>query len=212
MVDEVLNVRGLADLNAALNDLAVALARNVLRGAVRAGAEVIRKEAVTRAPVYAPPGAPDQRVDPGLIKRSIFSAHVPNQSDDTKQVFIVGVRSGRRERHAKVRAHGGGSQVMNRDAYYAAWVEFGHWYVPAAPDNLILRARRNRARRPGGVFVPAKPFMRPAFEAKKREAVDAMERYLKKRLAKERRNLQQAVAGMKASTNADDSGTTGLAA
>jgi hypothetical protein len=84
MVDEVLNVKGLADLNAALNDLAVALARNVLRGAVRAGAEVIRKEAVTRAPVYAPPGAPDQRVDPGLIKRSIFSAHVPNQSDDTK--------------------------------------------------------------------------------------------------------------------------------
>jgi hypothetical protein len=54
--------------------------------------------------------------------------------------------------------------------------------------------------------------MRPAFEAKKREAVDAMERYLKKRLAKERRNLQQAVAGLKASTNADDSGTTGLAA
>ena len=125
MVDEVLNVKGLADLNAALNDLAVALARNVLRGAVRAGAEVIRKEAVTRAPVYAPPGAPDQRVDPGLIKRSIFSAHVPNQSDDTKQVFIVGVRSGRRERHAKVRAHGGGSQVMNHDAYYAAWWSLG---------------------------------------------------------------------------------------
>lgn len=207
MANETLRVKGLDDLSAALKALPTQLARNVLRGAVRAGAEVIRKEAVARAPVYQffPQRHPDERVDPGLLKRAIFSAHAPKRSNDTKQVYIVGVHSGRNQRHKTVKG-----QTVSRDAYYAAWVEFGHWYVPAQPGRLTLKARRNRARQPGGVFVPARPFMRPAFEAKRKEAIDTIERYLRRRLAKER-NLMLAVARMRSERNADDSGATGLA-
>ena len=50
---------------------------------------------------------------------------------------------------------------MSQDAFYARFVEFGT------------------------VKMAARPFMRPAFEAKKGEAVDAIKAYLERRIPEE---------------------------
>lgn len=174
-------VKGLRELNDALAALPKAIAKNVLRGAVNAGATVIRKEAALRAPVYQPGkyGIPDTRPDPGRLKRAIYQAHAPERSSEIVQTVLVGVRQGKSQR-AKQR----GKSTVNLDAYYAKWVEFGHWYVPPRTEGT-RKAHRAKYAAPPGRFIPAKPFMRPAFEAKKDEAIKAIEQYLRERLPRE---------------------------
>lgn len=178
-------VKGLRELNDALNALPQNIAKNILRGAVNAGAAVIRKEAALRAPVYQPGkyGAPDERVDPGRLKRAIYQTHAPERSSAIVQTVLVGVRQGRDQR-AKQR----GKRVMNLDAYYAKWVEFGHWYVPPRTTGT-RKAHRAKYAAPPGRFIPAQPFMRPAFEAKKNAAIQAIEQYLRERIPREASKL-----------------------
>lgn len=201
MASNLQYVKGLSDLNAALAMLPEQIAKNVLRGAVNAGASVIRKEAVRLAPVYEPGkyGVPDPRVDPGRLKRAIFQKHAPERSSITAQTVIIGVRKGKSER-AKQR----GGRTVNLDAYYAKWVEFGHWYVPPRKPGYTRKMHRARYATPPGLYVPARPFMRPAFEAKKGDAIKAIEQYLRERIPREAYKL-----GM---SYADNSGTALIAA
>lgn len=73
------------------------------------------------------------------------------------------------------------------DAFYAGWVEFGHYYVPPGGKGGIggsLRQRRKLRSLSSARFVPGRPFLRPAFESKKEAAVQAMVDRLKQRLDK----------------------------
>jgi HK97 gp10 family phage protein len=151
---ELVNVEGLAELRAALRELPQRIARNVLRGAVSAGAAVIRKEAKARAPLYTGKVA-EGHPPPGTLKRAIYQKQINELSSLTNQVFFVGVRHGKK--YQKQGKKGDKSQ----DAYYWRWVEFGT------------------------SKMAARPFMRPAFEAKKNEAVAAIKTYLTDRIAKE---------------------------
>lgn len=175
-------IKGMAQLDAAFHALPERIAKNTLRGAVSAGAAVIRKEAILRAPIYQffPLAHPDERVDPGLLKRAIYQAHVPEKSNATTQTFIVSVRSGPGQRAKKK-----GKRYVNMDAFYASWVEFGHWYVPPRPRGVTRKAHRRKFATPPGLFVPAHPFMRPAVQAKQKEAVAAIEKYLRERIPQE---------------------------
>lgn len=151
---EQLNIAGLSELRAALRELPDRIARNVLRGAVNAGATVIRAEARVRAPVYTGEVA-DGHPPPGTLKRAIYQKQINELSSLTNQVFFVGVRHGKKYRKQ------GKKGDKSQDAYYWRWVEFGT------------------------STMSARPFLRPAFEAKKLEAVEAMKKYMIERIPKE---------------------------
>lgn len=156
-------IKGLAELNRALAELPPRLARNVLRGSVAAGAAVIRQEAKERAPRYAGEvvaGHPP----PGTLKRAIYSAQARRLSSLLEQVYHVGVVSGKRAKVGKAKS-GKAKSGKSKDAYYWRFVEFGT------------------------VKMAAKPFLRPAFEAKKLEAVEAIRRYMAERIAREANQL-----------------------
>ena len=152
---EIENISGLRELEAALQALPQNIARNVLRGAVAAGAAVVRKEARDLAPKSEGP-QPEGHVS-GTLRRAIYQKQIRERSSLLEQTFFVGVRKGRSARSTK-------KSVI--DAWYAHFVEFGT------------------------SKMAARPFMRPAFEAKKRAAVDAIQAYLLSRIPDEVKKLR----------------------
>ena len=153
-----LYVQGLDQLKAALQELPKRIGRNVLRGAIGAGAAVIRKEAQARAPVYTGSVAKGHP-PPGTLRRSIYQTQVRELSSDTRQVFRVGVRKGKQFRKQGKKGN------LSQDAFYAHMVEFGT------------------------VKMTARPFLRPAFEARKSAAVEAIRAYLARRIPEEAAKL-----------------------
>jgi HK97 gp10 family phage protein len=153
MAGEMLSVdvNGLKELDAALKQLPDRIARNVLRGAVRAGAAEIRNEAKLKAPVYTGKVS-EGHPRPGTLKRAIYLKQASALSSLVQQTFVVGVRNGPKvNRKTKVKDYGS-------DAFYWRWVEFGTQKMAA------------------------RPFLRPAFEAKKFAALKAIQDYMATRI------------------------------
>ena len=148
---ESVKIDGLDQLAQALRELPKRVARNGLRGAVYAGAKVIRDEAKLKAPVAMAPLGADQPPQ-GTLKRSIIMKQVPELSSEQKQTFFVTVRHGKKYRKQ------GKNGNLSQDAWYWRFVEFGT------------------------VKMTARPFLRPAFEGKKYEAVDAIKNRLAERI------------------------------
>jgi len=139
------------DMTEALERLSSASAERVLRASGYAGAEVFVDEAVKRVPVKT-----------GTIKRNIIAKRIDEKSDgSTKQTYYVTVRSG------NVGTEG--------DAFYWRWVENGHSLSRRKTKGKTWKAHRAAMKLEyGDSKTAARPFMRPAYEAKKEEAVDAM--------------------------------------
>ena len=98
---------------------------------------------------------------PGTLKRSVIMKHVPELSGQTRQTFFVLVRHGKKYRKQGKKGN------LSQDAWYWRFVEFG--------------TRKMRAR----------PFLRPALEAKRREAVQAMKECLADRIEREAKALKR---------------------
>lgn len=137
-----------------------------LRAVGFSGADIFRSEAKANA---------QSHIQTGTLHRNIIVKRVEEESDGSvRQVYIVTVRRGPR----------GGD-----DAYYARWVEKGHKYVPPN-TNLGKRGkkvnweahRRAAELEYGTATVPAYPYMRPAYESRKRDAVDVMTQTLVEQL------------------------------
>lgn len=186
MAGEYLEVRveGLKELAAELRDFPDRLARKVLRGATAACAAAIRDEARLRAPVMTGP-AEQGHPPPGTLRRSIIIKQIPEKSSALQQTFYLTVR------HGKKYAKQGRKGTLSQDAYYAKWVEYGHWINPGKALGGTNKDRQRAARIAGGQnkFVAARPYMRPAFEAKKAEALATFQEYLAQRIAKEVQTL-----------------------
>lgn len=117
----------------------------------------------------------------GVLFDSIIVKRLEEESSGgTRQVYLVTVRKG---------SYGGG------DAFYWRWVENGHKFVP---PNRNVSARTGRTvgwaahRRAaeleyGTKRTRAYPFMRPAYETKKQEAVNLMTQTLAEQLARNAR-------------------------
>ena len=107
---------------------------------------------------------PDPRRRAGTLRKSISVRRVKG-----KVAVYVGVFGLSGKRMAAFKA-GGGTKGANNpdDPYYWKWVEYGT------------------------KKMAARPFLRPAFEAKKFEAIRLFEAYMKKRLDKEVRKVAQA--------------------
>ena len=171
----------LADWVAELEQLPQVLQRHVVFGAVATGASVIRREVIARAPLHT--GDVSKGHPPaGTLKRSIYQMRLRDDSTATSEVWMVAVRTGK-----KTRAGKGGKRIALPDAYYARWVEYGH-YTSAPKSAGGTRAGRRKTVASGSALVPgahwvmARPFFRPAFETKKDEAIKAMQDYINENL------------------------------
>ena len=98
---------------------------------------------------------------PGTLKRSVIMKHIPELSSLTRQTFFVTVRHGKKYRKQGKKGN------LSQDAWYWRFVEFG--------------TRKMRA----------SPFLRPALEAERRDAVQAMKERLAERVELEAKNLNR---------------------
>lgn len=85
----------------------------------------------------------------------MYQKQIRELSSLVKQTYIVGVRKGKKYRNQGKKGN------LSQDAWYARFVEFGT------------------------SKMAARPFMRPAFEAKKGDAVAAIKAYLERRIPAE---------------------------
>lgn len=187
MPDVTIKVDGLAALHLALSELPERVAKNSLRRAVNAGAGVIRDEARAKAPTWTGPvsqGHPPA----GTLQRSIIVKQIPEQSSYYRQVYYVTVR------HGKKYQRQGRKGNLSQDAFYWSWVEFGHWVNTTGKALGGSNKDRNRARAIAAghtTFIPAHPFMRPAFDTKKQAAIDAIRDKLAEGIEQARQELKR---------------------
>lgn len=118
MADETIQLTGFKELAAALRELPERVARNGLRAAVNAGATVIKKQAITKAPE-----------DTGALKANFYQKQIREQSGPMQQTFYVGVRKGV-AKYANNKANkraGKAGQAYKDDGttFYWKFLEFG---------------------------------------------------------------------------------------
>lgn len=173
---ELVHIKGLTELKRAMQALPSNIARNVLRASVNAGARVVRDQARINAPVL-PASVPGHQ-PPGTLKRSIVTAFISEKSNTQQATYYVTVRQGKKYRGQ------GRHQNKSQDAFYGAWVELGHYYVAPKPKNTSWKRHRQH-QHASGVYVRPHPFLRPAFEVKKYDSVEAIRQYLLQRVPQE---------------------------
>ena len=175
-----MTIEGLDAMVREIQGFAPALRAKLLKGACASACSVLRQEAVRRAPVYeeaVPAGHPPG----GTLAKAIYQTRWVDKCTDQAEVWFVDVRRGKRFRNTgRTVGPMGPTQGVNKDAFYASWVEFGHY--ARGPKGLTKVAKA--AARALGVarYVPPHPFMRPAFESKKGAAMEAMRQYLAQHL------------------------------
>lgn len=140
-----ITITGLADLEKRLLDFPDKIARNILAGAIRAGAVVIQNEARSRAPASDKPhklgkGSRAVIINPGSLKKAIKVRSAPRKSKQMPITYWV---------------------YVSKNNWYWKFVEFGT------------------------SKMPSQPFMRPAFDEKKNDAVEKIREYLAARIEKE---------------------------
>ena len=154
----------------AFGKLESGLAYHLGRSMLVAGGKVISDEAKARAPVYVPGQGRNGRpqgvnarsaATRGSLKQSIYLAYEDGLSGDINgQYASNGLLSYKISWNAK-RVRGKGY------APHGHLVELGHWLV-----NHDGTPHLNKFGKPQ--WVPAYPFLRPALEAKKGDALEAM--------------------------------------
>lgn len=122
-----------------------------------AGGEVLRDEAKLRAPISDPPYNPTSRgsSQPGTLRDAIYLAFDKKNSTATQFSYSI--------------------SWNNAKAFWGRFIEFGWWQkytIGRKPDGTFYtdksRPLKERIRH------PAKPFLRPAFDAKIEVAKAAM--------------------------------------
>jgi len=174
-----IKLTGFAELAAALKQLPDNIARSGLRSAVAAGAATVRVQAKANALAMK---------DTGTLARSIYQKQIRELSSLQRQVFYVGARQGKRYQKR-------GKKGLSSDAYYARFVELGHFTRPSTGGRVLRKSNRGEFNadalefqvRHGMVkWVSAQPFLRPAFQVKKDAAIEAMAVKLRERIQRYR--------------------------
>lgn len=157
------NITFTNDFQAGLKRLSDAIGESALRSAGYAGAEVLKDEMIARVPIKT-----------GVIEKNIIVKRATEKSDgNKKQVYVVTVRTGQ--------------QNTEGDAFYWRWVEDGHKFVrkrkgrgkgvrvnPKTGKESFNAARAASELEYGTAKKGARPFMRPAWEAQKAAALEAV--------------------------------------
>lgn len=168
MANESFNVQGLKELHQMLQELPVRIEKNIMRGAIRAGANVYRDAARLAAPV-----------DDGTLKKSIKTG-----STNVKKGNVV-VNVGTDLYYARMIEFGTAS------FYTGTGRTVGKPYK--IPKKVKGKRRLKKALNFGNVIVnnvthpgiKPQPFMRRAFDGASDQAVSTFAQYVSTRLAKE---------------------------
>ena len=139
-----IRIRGLNEINTALRQLPGRMDKKLLDRGLIEGAKLIRDDARARVPLLQ---HPDPRRLRGTIQKAIRAGRVRPEGRYRATVWVRVRPLTRRQMARFKKKRGSGGQNNPRDPYYWAWVEFGT------------------------SKMSARPFMRPAFESKKLEAV-----------------------------------------
>lgn len=178
MPDEVRIRTNLPDFLRQLKAFEFDMTRKVFRNGVAAASRVFKNAVVNvlsrprRSPVL-------KCVTPGTLKRAIYIKR-DRDSKPGLEHYFVGVRQGKAQQKRK-----GG----NADAFYWRWVELGHRI--RAPGHGIRGGFRKKAVRraqhdaSGGGRVPAYPFLTPAFQKAKEQALEKFLSSVQARINKE---------------------------
>lgn len=163
-MSELVQVKGLKELQGFLSTFPVKIESNIMRGALRAGANVMLKIAREKCPEGEPSkeGIAKWGHRKGLLKKSIR----------------VSVSMKRGKITAEVKA--GGKLKSGALIYYASFLEKGTkaHVIKAGPGKRFPWGGRE-VKHPGS---KAKPFMRPAFDAGNVQALEATRAYIEKRI------------------------------
>ncbi|MBK7082354.1 MAG: HK97 gp10 family phage protein [Betaproteobacteria bacterium] len=174
-MEVTIQLQGFAELAAALKTLPDNIARNALRSAVAAGAAEVRVAAKANALAMR---------DTGTLARSIYQKQIRELSSLQRQTFYVGARKGKNLQAGRTFGkQGSKTRTASMDAYYARWVEFGHFSRPSGGGRIPRGAGRAAVTSSSAVhWIPPHPFLRPAFDSRKGAAIEAMARKLRDRL------------------------------
>lgn len=154
-MNDTMHVSGMTELGKVLQTFTLKLERNVIRGGLRQGANVVKEQVLVNVPV----------AEPSDRNRERYGGYAGALRDSVR----VSTRSYRGKVSASVKA-GGMKTKGGADVYYANWVEYG------------TRPHMNGARghHPG---ARPKPFMRPALDTEAQRAVIAVGNYMRNRLS-----------------------------
>jgi HK97 gp10 family phage protein len=148
-----INVTGLSELQRFLDQLPAKMEANVMRGALRAGMKPVLAQAKANVPVKTGNLRDTLRISGGIDKKT------------GKAIATVKV----------------GGKYRGKDGFYALWIEFTGAMPHSITGKLSINGRIvSSVSHPG---MKAKPFMRPALDAKANDAIMAAGEYIKKRLA-----------------------------
>jgi HK97 gp10 family phage protein len=174
MADE-LAIRGGRALDEALRTLVPKIQRNIMKSALRAGANVIKNEAKANAPV-GPTSGENARLYGGYA----------GALRDSIRTSVGTDRSGRISAAVKV----GGKTKKGADVFYAHFVEFGTrpHLIKAKPGEALSigGSLHQSVQHPG---MRPQPFFRPAFDNKAQAALTAVAEQIRRRLTKENINV-----------------------
>lgn len=146
-----LQINGLAQMEARAQMIYEQMRGDATRKAVREGGKIVRAEMRAAAPILDHKTAHSTAQEPGALKGDIRMA-VHGPTDGISESLV-----------------GPGSKT----SHVAYWVEYGHRLVKGGYSKLL---KSGRVRGPGHAIgnVPAHPFLRPAFETTKQQALDKM--------------------------------------
>ena len=140
------------------------LPQRVARNGLRAAVYAGAKVIRDEAKLQAPVATGDLGANQpprGTLKRSVIMKQIPELSGAQKQTFFVTVRHGTKYRKQGKKGN------LSQDAWYWRFVEFGT------------------------VKMSARPFLRPAFDMKKHEAVTAIKTRLAQRIEQAAQELKK---------------------
>lgn len=178
-----MQVGGLSQLLDELRTLPRNVQTRILKGTVATGCSVFRKEAIARAPEWTG-DVSDGHPPPGTLKKAIYQTRLVKECTPTKEVWVVSVRKGKAAQHfGRKTSKVGPTQGTNLDAFYASWVEFGHYTRAPESAGPTTTARRKAVATGSSLVIGAhwvmpQPYMRPAFETQKGYSISAMQQYL----------------------------------
>lgn len=162
---EEIRVDGLEDLKNELRRLPEKLQGKALQGALAKAAKPIVATARSLAPVKT-----------GRLRKAIYSFR-DRSSTRTREARLISVKSGKR------------FQKKDRDAYYWKFIEFGRAQV-------TKKGRGALGNENAGFFgktvkaIPPRPFMRPAFEQNKYNALQIVQDVMKDEVTKVAKRAQ----------------------
>lgn len=183
MASEVLTVEGLRELDAKLKRMPAKIARGAVANGLRVGARVILRQAKSNA---------KQRGGSGTLSRALTLARDRRAKRDSP-AYSIYVRRGRSYQLGMRQGRRGSSRKANRssmDGFYGPFVELGTkaHNIPRSPGRVVVwygsggPVFARRVRHPGAT---PKPFLGPAFNQRRQQALQAMKTAIAQRIEKE---------------------------